>query len=212
VASALEFAGYEYKAVWDDGNHSIKNGSKLFPEAMRYLWKDYPTPVKAGKSKNNMLQAILLDGENWVAYNGKMPKAAISSATSPDGKLFTEAEKNSDWLISYTIDSKGKKLNRQQYYWLHNTLHQYYDIIGMLYATDGNLYVATKMGIQVCDHSGRVRAILPYPTANDIASFAFEGNNLYVKDVNGKIFTRKINATAHPQGAPNITYKSQGEG
>jgi hypothetical protein len=33
-----------------------------------------------------------------------------------------------------------------------------------------------------------------------------------VKDVNGKIFTRKINATAHPQGAPNITYKSQGEG
>lgn len=212
VASALEFAGYEYKAVWDDGNHSIKNGSKLFPDAMRYLWKDYPTPVKAGKSQNNMLQAILLDGENWNTYNGKMPKTTIKSATSPDGKLFTETEPHSDWLVSYTIDEKGKKSNRQQYYWLHNTLHQYYDIIGMLYATDGNLYVATKMGIQVCDHSGRVRAILPYPTANNIVSFAFEDNNLYIKDINGKIFIRKINATAHPQGAPNITYKSQGEG
>ena len=82
----------------------------------------------------------------------------------------------------------------------------------MLYATDGNLYVATKMGIQVCDHSGRVRAILPYPTNNEIAAFAFSGNKLYVKDVEGNIFTRKINATAHPEGAPNITYKSQGEG
>lgn len=212
VASALEFAGYEYKAVWDDGSHSIKNGTRLFPEAMRYLWKDYPTPVKAGKSQNNMLQALLIDGESWKAFNGKMPKATKRQATSPDGKIFTETEPNSDWLVSYTIDENGKKTNRQQYYWLHNTLHQYHDIIGMLYATDGNLFVATKMGIQVCDHNGRVRAILPYPTANDITAFAFDGNILYVKDIDGNIFTRKINATSHPAGAPNVSYKSQGEG
>lgn len=212
VASALEFAGYEFKAVWDDGKHSIKNGSALFPDAMRYLWKDYPTPVKAGKSQNDMLQAILIDGENWINYDGKFPKVAGKSATSPDGKLFTETEKNSDWLVCYTIDEKGKKSNRQQFYWLHNTLHQYYDIIGMLYATDGNLFVATKIGIQVCDHNGRVRAILPYPTADEITTFAFDGNNLFIKTASGKAFIRCINATAHPTGAPNTTYKSQGEG
>ena len=212
VASALEFAGYEYKAVWDDGKHSIKNGTRLFPDAMRYLWKDYPTPVKDGKSQNNMLQAILIDAENWVNFEGKFPKAAGKTATSPDGKVFTETEKNSDWLVCYTVDEKGKKSNRQQYYWLHNTLHQYFDIIGMLYATDGNLFVATKIGIQVCDHNGRVRAILPYPTAEDITTFAFDGNNLFIKTASGKAFIRCINATAHPEGAPNITYKSQGEG
>ena len=212
VASALEFAGYEYKAVWDDGKHSIKNGTRLFPDAMRYLWKDYPSPVKAGKSQNDMLKAILIDGENWVNYEGKFPKEAGKTATSPDGKVFTETEKNSDWLVCYTVDEKGKKSNRQQYYWLHNTLHQYYDIIGMLYATDGNLFVATKIGIQVCDHNGRVRAILPYPTAEDITTFAFDGNNLFIKTASGKAFIRCINATAHPEGAPNITYKSQGEG
>ena len=212
VASALEFGGYEYKAVWDDGNHSIKNGSRLFPDAMRYLWKDYPARVKAGKSQNNMLQAILIEGENWVEYTGKFPKAAEKTATSPDGKIYTETEKNSDWLVCYTVDNKGKKSNRQQFYWLHNTLHQYYDIIGMLYATDGNLFVATKMGIQVCDHNGRVRAILPYPTAEEITSFAFDGNDLYIKTSNGKSYMRCINATAHPAGAPNISYKSQNEG
>ena len=212
VASALEFGGYEYKAVWDDGNHSIKNGSRLFPDAMRYLWKDYPARVKAGKSQNNMLQAILIEGENWVEYTGKFPKAAEKTATSPDGKIYTETEKNSDWLVCYTVDNKGKKSNRQQFYWLHNTLHQDHDIIGMLYATDGNLFVATKMGIQVCDHNGRVRAILPYPTADEITSFAFDGNDLYIKTSNGKSYMRCINATAHPAGAPNITYKSQNEG
>ena len=212
VASALEFGGYEYKAVWDDGNHSIKNGSRLFPDAMRYLWKDYPARVKAGKSQNNMLQAILIEGENWVEYTGKFPKAAEKTATSPDGKIYTETEKNSDWLVCYTVDNKGKKSNRQQFYWLHNTLHQYHDIIGMLYATDGNLFVATKMGIQVCDHNGRVRAILPYPTADEITSFAFDGNDLYIKTSNGKSYMRCINATAHPAGAPNISYKSQNEG
>ena len=212
VASALEFGGYEYKAVWDDGNHSIKNGSRLFPDAMRYLWKGYPARVKAGKSQNNMLQAILIEGENWVEYTGKFPKAAEKTATSPDGKIYTETEKNSDWLVCYTVDKKGKKSNRQQFYWLHNTLHQYHDIIGMLYATDGNLYVATKMGIQVCDHNGRVRAILPYPTADEITSFAFDGNDLYIKTSNGKSYMRCINATAHPAGAPNISYKSQNEG
>ena len=212
VASALEFGGYEYKAVWDDGNHSIKNGSRLFPDAMRYLWKDYPARVKAGKSQNNMLQAILIEGENWVEYTGKFPKAAEKTATSPDGKIYTETEKNSDWLVCYTVDNKGKKSNRQQFYWLHNTLHQYHDIIGMLYATDGNLFVATKMGIQVCDHNGRVRAILPYPTAEEITSFAFDGNDLYIKTSTGKSYMRCINATAHPAGAPNISYKSQNEG
>lgn len=212
VASALEFGGYEYKAVWDDGNHSIKNGSRLFPDAMRYLWKDYPARVKAGKSQNNMLQAILIEGENWVEYTGKFPKAAEKTATSPDGKIYTETEKNSDWLVCYTVDNKGKKSNRQQFYWLHNTLHQYHDIIGMLYATDGNLFVATKMGIQVCDHNGRVRAILPYPTADEITSFAFDSNDLYIKTSNGKSYMRCINATAHPAGAPNISYKSQNEG
>lgn len=212
VASALEFAGYEYKAVWDEGNHSVKNGSRLFPDAMRYLWKDYPAPVKAGKSQNNMLQAILIDGENWKISKVKLPLIAEKSAISPDGKIFTETEPNSDWLVCYTIDENGNKSNRQQFYWLHNTLHQYYDIIGMEYASDGNLYVATKIGMQVCDHNGRVRAILPYPTANEITAFAFEKNTLYILSADGIIYTRRINATAHPSTAPRVSYKSQGEG
>ena len=62
---ALTFAGYEVKHVWGEGGHSGKHGTAIFPDAMRWLWKDWPQPVKAGQSKNTTLEAILLPGEDW---------------------------------------------------------------------------------------------------------------------------------------------------
>lgn len=212
TASALEFAGYELKTVWDDGNHSIKNGSKIFPEAMRYLWQGYPERVKTGTSQNNMLTALLIPGENWVEACDTLPATTSgTSALSPDGKVFTETEPDSDWLVSYTIAADGAKSNGQQFYWIHNPLHRDQQIIGMIYASDGNLFVATEIGIQVCDHNGRVRAILPYPVATSVEAFSFEGNCLYITS-QGKTYRRRVNATAHPATAPRIQYKSQGQG
>ncbi len=42
---ALTFAGYEVKHQWGEGGHNGKQGTSLFPEAMRYLWE------KAGRSR-----------------------------------------------------------------------------------------------------------------------------------------------------------------
>lgn len=210
MGTALEFAGYDFLPYWDDCVHSNQTANRVFPEAMRYLWKDYPQPVKAGKSQNNMLSTILLDDEPWQPYEGRFPKRAPKKALSPDGKLLTCQEKSSDWLVSYTIDERGRKRNGQQFHWLHNPLHQYNKVVGMIYATDGCLYVATKSGIQVCDHNGRVRAILRSPSTA-IEEFAFEGNTIYIK-VDGKAFCRKVKTKAHPKSAPRIEYRSQGQG
>ncbi len=210
MASALKFAGYDYESYWDDCGHSSQTARRIFPEVMQFLWKDYPKPIEAGWSENNMLSSILIKGEDWQPFDGKFPQQAPMSALSPDGKIFTEPEPASDWLISYTVDANGEKYNGQQFYWLHNPLHYYNEIVGMIYATDGCLYVATKSGIQVCDHNGRVRAILRSPS-RAIEAFAFVGNTLYIK-ADGKNFRRKINATAHPSSAPRIEYRSQGEG
>ena len=43
---ALTFAGYEVQHVWGDGGHTGKHSTMLFPDAMRWLWKDWPQPVK----------------------------------------------------------------------------------------------------------------------------------------------------------------------
>jgi len=211
MGTALEFAGYDFLPYWDDCVHSNQTANRVFPDAMRYLWKDYGQPINAGHSKNDMLVAMLPDNdEGWQPYEGKFPKRSPKKALSPDGKVLTQAERASDWLVSFTIDEKGRKRNGQQFYWLHNPLHQYNDVVGMVYATDGCLYVATVSGIQVCDHNGRVRAILRSPSTA-IEEFAFEGNTIYIK-AGGKAYSRRVKTKAHPNSAQRIEYRSQGQG
>ena len=56
MLSALEFAGYDVKHVWGDGAHDGKHGGAILPDALRWLWRDYPAPVgPAGPSKQPLL-------------------------------------------------------------------------------------------------------------------------------------------------------------
>ena len=61
---ALTFAGYEVNHVWGDGGHNGKHATAVFPDAMRWLWKDWPAPVKAGAG-SPQLKEILIPGEDW---------------------------------------------------------------------------------------------------------------------------------------------------
>jgi sugar lactone lactonase YvrE len=62
---ALTFAGYEVAHVFGDGAHNGKHATAIFPEAMRWLWKDWPRHVATSASKNATLTDILVPGENW---------------------------------------------------------------------------------------------------------------------------------------------------
>lgn len=46
MASALEFAGYDYKFVTGTDGHSGRQGASILPDVLRFLWRDYPAPVK----------------------------------------------------------------------------------------------------------------------------------------------------------------------
>jgi len=41
MAAALKFSGYDYKFVFGDGGHTGKHGGAIFPDALRWLWRDY---------------------------------------------------------------------------------------------------------------------------------------------------------------------------
>jgi gluconolactonase len=64
IERSLIFAGYEVKHEWGEGAHNGQHATKLFPDAMRWLWKDWPQPVKAGPG-SPQLQQILIPGEDW---------------------------------------------------------------------------------------------------------------------------------------------------
>jgi len=61
---ALTFAGYEVNHKWDDGGHNQKGAKAAFPDAMRWLWRGWPEPVKAGLGSPK-LKEILIPGEDW---------------------------------------------------------------------------------------------------------------------------------------------------
>ncbi len=41
LADSLEFAGYDYMTAWGDGGHNFEHGGAIFPDTMRWLWRDY---------------------------------------------------------------------------------------------------------------------------------------------------------------------------
>ncbi len=42
MAAALDEKGYDHKFVLGEGTHNPKHGASLLPEALRWLWRDYP--------------------------------------------------------------------------------------------------------------------------------------------------------------------------
>jgi sugar lactone lactonase YvrE len=42
---ALEFAGYDVKLAMGTEGHNLKQGGAILPDALRWLWRDYPAPI-----------------------------------------------------------------------------------------------------------------------------------------------------------------------
>ncbi len=84
---ALRFAGYEVAHVWGGGAHDRRHAEAIFPDAMRWLWKDWPQPVAAGHSGNLFLLAIVQPGETWHLLEAE-PRLAGTLAVDPQGNVF----------------------------------------------------------------------------------------------------------------------------
>ena len=142
----------------------------------------------------------------WVVNQGR---GAL--AVAPDYRFCVTAEKNTHHLISTIMDKNGQMLYSEPFYYMHDLSNGVNKPTrNMAFDTNGNLYVATEMGVQVADHNGRVRAILSLP-AGGVNSLAFSGNYLYVL-CGDQLFVRKMKAEGHLPANGKITYKSQGQG
>src|SRR5687768_823853 len=107
MEAALNFAGYEVTHMWQEGGHETKQATAIFADAMRWLWKGWPEPVKGGWSANNMLTSILDAKEQWQLVEQKMDTAALvanNPATLPDGSQYI--------LKGGAITFKAKKKGR----------------------------------------------------------------------------------------------------
>jgi enterochelin esterase-like enzyme/sugar lactone lactonase YvrE len=314
MLSALEFAGYEVNHVWGDGGHNGKQAGAIFPDALRWLWRDYPASITAGRGSKQPVAELLVEGEGWQLLNARLrakgclaanaagevflgdsdggmiyefdsagnavPFAQSAGASSlifgPDGELYsgqvqthrlTEfsergrkskiagdtdcnglaishqneiyfsdtankkiwhvsakgkkslvdegiaaptgvqltpdqslllvADAAGEFVYSFQIQPNGLLAAKQKYFYLHLVDGSTGSgAAGMTVDTQGRLYVATEMGVQVCDQAGRVHSIILPPRKGALTSVIFGGPNLdelYVA-CGDQVFKRKTKA------------------
>jgi gluconolactonase len=315
MLSAFEYAGYDVKHEWGDGAHNGRHATAIFPDALRWLWRDWPAPIKANAtaaSRQDVFQT-LIPGEEWqlvssghratdgpavndkgelffsepannrihkVGLDGKVTVFAENTSGAngmmfgPDGRLYAGATRSrqivaydaagkteliaEDVLVNdlavnvkgdlYFTDSPGKKIwyvpkggkprivdegieypngvmfspdqtllyvsdyaaqlswafqiqpdgslaHKQKYFYVHMPdAATRSSADGMTADTNGSVYIATSLGVQVFDQIGKCHAIIPAPQRGSLSSVKFGGPNLdelYV--TNGdKVFKRKV--------------------
>ena len=167
MLSALTFSGYDVRHVWGPGGHDLKQANALFPDAMRWLWRDWPQPVKpAGKTGNACLSAILIPGENWELV-GEGYTAAEGPAVNTKGEVFFTDLPNSK---TYKLGADGKPV-----LFLSATKRAN----GQAFGPDGWLYSAASGSQQIiaCNASGQGTVVADGFAANDL--LVAHNGNLY---------------------------------
>jgi gluconolactonase len=167
----------------------------------------------AHSDEPSKIWSIGKDGEKTLLDQGLL--AASGIALCPDESLFYAAERARPRVSSYLVRPDRSLDDREPNYWLHAA-----DLPGDPGAEDlavdvqGNLYAATRLGVQVCDRNGRVRGILWLPTPSGPTDGICWGgeafDTLYATD-GLTLFRRKLKVAGHPQwSAPIALPKASG--
>ena len=184
-------------------NTLYKNGQKVAEglracQAVQELAGGKYVALCDASVKSNDIVSVLSEGTRALAV-------------APDYRFCVSVQENTHHLISTIMDKKGHMLYSEPFYFLHDLSNGTLAGVGnMAFDMEGNLYVATPMGVQVADHNGRVRAILSLP-AGGVDALAFSGQYLYVR-CGQKLYVRKMKAIGHNPKQGAMSYKSQGQG
>lgn len=107
MLSALQWAGYSVENQWGDGGHNGKHGSAIFPEAMRWLWKDHDKPITAPTAEHPELKDRIVQGEGWELVSDGH-KYTEGPALAPDGSVyFVDGPRGEIWKVN--SNGKGAK-------------------------------------------------------------------------------------------------------
>jgi len=118
---------------------------------------------------------------------------------SPDQWLLNVADFSDRWVWSFQIQPDGSLSNGQRFHRLETEDESSAMPDGMTLDTEGYLYVATNLGIQISDQAGRVNAIIRKPQPGRPSNVVFGGPDLNILYVTAgdKVFRRQVRAKGY---------------
>ncbi len=149
--------------------------------------------VSGGSKKEEGSVWFVREGQTTLVDSGL--KRATGIALRPDQWLLSVAEGQSKWAYSYQANPDGSLSHKERFFWLH--VPDWEDDAGaqgLCYAREGQMLVATRLGVQVCTDDGPTQAILPLPDHSRVDSvclggpdmdtlFAFSGDKIWKRKV-----------------------------
>ena len=173
IESALSFSGYEVKHVFGEDGHNGKHGNSIFPDAMRWLWKDWPKAISAGNSKNQYLSDILIPGEDWELV-GEGYGFTEGSAANSKGEVFYQDIPNSK---TYKVGIDGK---------LITLVLDAKKASGTSFGADGKRYVVAGGTKQIISYDANEKETIIADTISGNDLVVANNGNIYVTSPDGR--------------------------
>ena len=118
--SALMFARYDYRFEMGTGGHDLKHGGAIFPDTLRWLWRDYPGVKGAGDPSDleavtgtwDVVTRVLGEFRHGVLTLGERGGAlAATLHDEVDGEMEVTAVRFDDGILSYDYIASGSQVN-----------------------------------------------------------------------------------------------------
>jgi sugar lactone lactonase YvrE len=198
--------GAEQILAWDAEGKStvIADGFRGNDLVVRHDGGIYVTNPGWNGTDPSKIWYISPKGEKKVVDSGL--KFSNGLTLSPDQSLLYVADSRSHWVYSYQVQPDGTLSHKQLYFHLHvpDTADDS-GADGLRVDRDGRLYVATRLGIQVCDPVGRVNCIIPTPNGK-LSNLCFGGadyDTLFAT-CGDRVYSRKVKVKGAQAWQPPI--------
>jgi gluconolactonase len=162
LASALDFAGYETKFVVGTEGHNAKHGGAILPDALRWLWHDYPKPIRKSTARNggerHYITEILDPDSEWELV-GEGYGFTEGPAVDRDGNVYF-VDVRASRVYKVTADKKIRIFKE-------NTG----GASGLMFGADGRLYAAEgdKKQVVAWSPEGGEAVLADNVSPNDLA-------------------------------------------
>ena len=160
MAMSLEYAGYDVKFETGTEAHNSRHGAAILPDALRWLWRDWPAPIMAGKkSKTARNITEVLDPDHDWEVAGEGYQFTEGPAVDRDGNVYF-CDSGANRIYKIAADGKPVVFKENSG-----------GATGLMFGADGRLYAAesTRKRVVAYAPDGKLSVLTTGVTPNDLA-------------------------------------------